>query len=190
MVGYISSTYLLNLSDSVSAQRGFVQDCLFMRKIVNYRVLCPNVMIGMRPRPLRGGERDGQNMGGKSGPPLAGCIQNDGGSYHEDISNPESRYTHPPKQSGRPPFRGQNMTRACSALSGRVAALRHWQGVMLLLVWQAAATAPPVTVDVCMGVGTMRCQVWVGGASHGLPPDIGGCFGGTICTTKEGKETF
>jgi hypothetical protein len=50
LVNYSEPGYLPKLNNSISALRDCIRDSLFTRRVSNYRVLCPNKMIGLGPR--------------------------------------------------------------------------------------------------------------------------------------------
>jgi hypothetical protein len=47
---YRQPSYLSRLGDAIHALRDNIRDCLFTRHVVNFRVLCPNKMIGVGQR--------------------------------------------------------------------------------------------------------------------------------------------
>ncbi len=50
LVNYREQSYLPSLNNSISALRDCIRDSLYTRRVSNYRVLCPNKMMGLGPR--------------------------------------------------------------------------------------------------------------------------------------------
>jgi hypothetical protein len=94
---YRTPGFLPRLGTSVTALR----DALFVKKVNNFRVLCPNKMIGVGQRKMEPSDEEAAKTAALWGPNpvhpssaayrmMADCIEN-------DINNPEARYTNPAK---------------------------------------------------------------------------------------------
>ncbi len=74
VTNYRTTGFLPRLGSAVADLRDFIRDALFVKKVKNFRVLCPNKMIGveqLKTRALgRGGGEDGCTLGTQPSPPL------------------------------------------------------------------------------------------------------------------------
>ncbi len=93
--------YLPRLGDAIHALRDGIRDTLFTKRIDNFRVLCPNRMIGVGQR--RGIPSDEEAAASAA---LLGTdpVHPTGAAYRmmvdlieKDLSNADARYTNPPK---------------------------------------------------------------------------------------------
>ncbi len=105
-VNYREPGYLPRLNSSISALRDCIRDSLFTRGVSNYRVLCPNKMIGVGPR--TGGISDSEakehadRWVGDPVYPLAAAYRKMAEDISEDLSNAVARYTNPAKATIKP----------------------------------------------------------------------------------------
>ncbi len=103
LVNYCEPGYLPKLNNSISALRDSIRDSLFARRVSNYRVLCPNKMIGLGPR--TGGISDNEarehadRWGRDPVHPTAAAYQKIADDLNIDLSNIEARYTNPAKDT-------------------------------------------------------------------------------------------
>jgi hypothetical protein len=103
LVNYCEPGYLPKLNNSISALRDCIRDSLFTRRVSNYRVLCPNKMIGLGPR--IGGISDNEarehanRWGSDPVHPTAAAYQKIAEDLNTDLSNIDARYTNPAKDT-------------------------------------------------------------------------------------------
>ncbi len=122
--------YLPRLGDAIHALRDSIRDTLFTKRIDNFRVPCPNRMIGVGQR--RGVPSDKEAAASAA---LWGTdpVHPTGAAYRmmadlieKDLSNADARYTNPPKtaSNGKQPCPDLSRERAewirgCSAVTAR-----------------------------------------------------------------------
>ncbi len=99
VVNYRSAGFLPKLGDAIAVLRDFIRDALFVKKIPNFRVLCPNRMIGVGQRRQEPSDEEAAKSAALWGPdpvhPISAayCVIAD--SLETDIWNTEARYTNP-----------------------------------------------------------------------------------------------
>jgi hypothetical protein len=122
--------YLPRLGNAIHALRDGIRDTLFTKRIDNFRVLCPNRMIGVGQR--RGVPSDEEAATSAA---LWGTdpVHPTGAAYHmmadlieKDLSNADARYTNPPKNASNNKRPRPNLSReraewikGCSAATAR-----------------------------------------------------------------------
>jgi hypothetical protein len=94
--------FLPRLGATVAGLRDFIQDALFVKKIPNFRVLCPNKMIGVGQRKQEPTDEEAAKTAALWGPdpvhPSSAAYRVIAGSLETDIKNTDARYTNPTKQ--------------------------------------------------------------------------------------------
>jgi hypothetical protein len=91
--------YLPRTGESVSALRDHERDSLFTRKVPNFRVLCPNRMIGMGQRRIEPSDDEAAKTAALWGPDpvhltvAAYRVMTD--TLESDMQNSDLRYTNP-----------------------------------------------------------------------------------------------
>jgi hypothetical protein len=149
-------------------------------------------MIGMRLRPggIPSEARETAKIWGKNPvQPSQAAYKMMAEDIMSDVANPESRYPNPPKESGPSPVKrpkyDQSLQRAEWVSGCSVAPARHD-----VIAGVVGRSHRPAGYRGCMcGRGHYPAPGLSGLSLSWTPPDIGGCFAGTVCTTKEGKET-
>ncbi len=122
--------YLPRLGDAIHALRDGIRDTLFTKRIDNFRVLCPNRMIGVGQR--RGVPSDEEAAasaalwGTDPVLPTSAAYRMMADLIEKDLSNVDARYTNPPKNvnNDKQPCPDLSRKRAewvrgCSAASAR-----------------------------------------------------------------------
>jgi hypothetical protein len=101
LVNYSEHGYLPRLNTAISALRDCIRDSLYTKRVSNYRVLCPNKMVGLGPR--IGGISDDEarehacRWGDDPVHPTAAAYQKIAEDLSSDLSNTDARYTNPAK---------------------------------------------------------------------------------------------
>jgi hypothetical protein len=101
---YSAKHYLSALGDAVHALRDHIRDCLFTRRVPNFRVLCPNRMIGVGQRRQTPSDDEAAKAAALWGNNpvhltaaayrcMADCLMT-------DIQNEEAKYTNPSRRTG------------------------------------------------------------------------------------------
>jgi hypothetical protein len=68
VINYHTPGYLPKLGTAVTALRDYIRDALFVKKIYNFRVLCPNKMIGVGQRKLKPSDKEAAKTAALWGP--------------------------------------------------------------------------------------------------------------------------
>jgi hypothetical protein len=101
---YRSPHYLSALGDAVHALRDHIRDCLFTRRVPNFRVLCPNRMIGVGQRRQIPSDDEAAKAaalwGNNPVHPTAAAYRCMVDCLMTDIQNEEARYTNPSRPVG------------------------------------------------------------------------------------------
>jgi hypothetical protein len=99
---YRSPGYLPALGDAVHALRDSIRDSLFTRRTQNFRVLCPNKMIGVGQRSQAPSDEEAARTAAMWGSnpvhPSAAAYRCMAEHLEKDVLNIEARYTNPGKQ--------------------------------------------------------------------------------------------
>ncbi len=127
---YKEQNYLPKLNIAISGLRDFICDSLYIRRASNYRILCPNNMIGLGPQ--SGGISDSEarefsDLWGSDAvhPSQAACCKM-AEDLVADLMNEEARYTNlvrPPKQDALKWQRVDDSLHRAAWVSGCPAAL-------------------------------------------------------------------
>jgi hypothetical protein len=99
LTNYSAASYLPNLGVGVYSLREFIRDSLYVRRASNFRVICPNRMLNIRPGITDEEAREAASLWGDNpvhpSPRAYSTIAN---KLEEDLES-EARYTNPPKES-------------------------------------------------------------------------------------------
>ncbi len=99
-VNFKASGYLPALGSNIFRLRDYIRDALFTKRTSNYRVLCPNRMLGIGAHLS---DEDAQKIGGLWGPdpvhPSQEAYKVLAASIEDDLCCSEARYTNPPKEA-------------------------------------------------------------------------------------------
>jgi hypothetical protein len=99
-VNFKASGYLPALGSNIFHLRDYIRDALFTKRTANYRLLCPNRMLGIGAHLS---DEDAQKIGGLWGPdpvhPSHEAYKVLATSIEDDLSCSEARYTNPPKET-------------------------------------------------------------------------------------------
>jgi hypothetical protein len=101
---YSSSSYLPGLGASVFKLREFIRDSLFTKRTSNFRVICPNRMLGLGP--LLDDEKAteiSELWGRDAVHPLPAAYETITAVMEKDIADDSARYINPPKSAPGPP---------------------------------------------------------------------------------------
>jgi hypothetical protein len=129
-VNYSTPNYLSSLGDSIHALRDNIRDSLYTRKISNFRVLCPNRMIGVGQRKQVPSDEEAAKAaalwGNNPVHPTAAAYRCMADCLIADIQNAEAKYTNPCRPMGglkRPKIdlsqERDNWVTGCSAAAPR-----------------------------------------------------------------------
>jgi lysophospholipase L1-like esterase len=101
LVNYRTTGYLPKLGDAIAALRDHVRDALFVKKIPNFRVLCPNKMVGVGKTKHETTDEEAAKTAAVWGPdpvhPTSAAYRLIAEALEADIENPDARYTNPGK---------------------------------------------------------------------------------------------
>ncbi len=101
LVNYHTTGYLPKLGDRIAALRDAIRDALFVKKAQNFRVLCPNKMVGVGQRRQEPTDEEAAKTAALWGPdpvhPTGAAYRLIADALESDIENPDSRYTNPGK---------------------------------------------------------------------------------------------
>ncbi len=101
VVNYRTVGFLPKLGDTIAALCDFIRDALFVKKVPNFRVLCPNRMVGVGQRKQEPTDEEAAKMATLWGPdpvhPTSAAYRMIADSLESDIRNTESRHTNPGK---------------------------------------------------------------------------------------------
>jgi hypothetical protein len=107
---YSSSSYLPNLGASVFRLREFIRDSLFTKRSSNFRVICPNRMLGLGPMLDDQKANEISDLWGRDAVhPLPAAYEAIAGVLDKDISDDGARYINPPRASSGPPSKKQRI---------------------------------------------------------------------------------
>jgi hypothetical protein len=129
-VNYSTPSYLSSLGDAVHALRDNIRDCLYTRRISNFRVLCPNRMIGVGQRKQVPSDEEAAKAaalwGNNPVHPTVAAYRCMADCLISDIQNEEAKYTNPYRPMGglkRPKIdlsqERDNWVTGCSAAAPR-----------------------------------------------------------------------
>jgi hypothetical protein len=111
LTNYHTSGYLPKLGDAIAALRDAIRDALFVKKIQNFRVLCPNKMVGVGQRREEPSDEEAAKTAALWGPdpvhPTGAAYRVIAEALDTDAANPDARYTNPGKtapQSKKPRY--------------------------------------------------------------------------------------
>jgi hypothetical protein len=91
-------SYLPNLGVRVYSLREFIRDSLYVRRASNFRVICPNRMLNIRPGLTDEEAREGVSLWGDNPVhPSAHAYCMIANKLEEDLES-EARFTNPPKE--------------------------------------------------------------------------------------------
>ncbi len=125
VTNYHTAGFLPRLGSAVTDLRDFIRDALFVK---NFRVLCPNKMIGVGQQKQEPSDEEAAKTAALWGPnpvhPSSAAYRTMADCIMEDINNPEARYTNPAKHdhNAKRPRHDPSQDRA-SWVSGCSAAL-------------------------------------------------------------------
>jgi hypothetical protein len=109
-INYSAPNYLPTLSSNIFRLREHIRDALFMRRTSNFRVLCPNRMLGLGP-PLE--DEKAQEISAQWGSdavhPLPVAFEIMATALENDVADLGARYINPPKTHGGPPTKKQRI---------------------------------------------------------------------------------
>ncbi len=101
---YSSSSYLPCLGSNVFKLREFIRDSLFTRRTVNFRVICPNRMLGLGPMLDDDKANEISELWGRDTVhPLLAAYETMASVMDKDISDEGARYINLPKLAAGPP---------------------------------------------------------------------------------------
>jgi hypothetical protein len=101
--GYLQSKagYLQSLGTATNVLKEYIRDSLYMRHTSNFRVLCPNRILGIGQRRGEMAIEDARELatlwGGDPVHPSGAAYQVIADGLTQDIANVEARFTNPPK---------------------------------------------------------------------------------------------
>jgi hypothetical protein len=102
LTNYRSPGYLPRLGEAVAALRDHIRDAFFMRRVSNFRVLCPNRMFGMGLRRQDISDEEASRTAALWGPdpvhPTSVAYRMIAEAIEADLQDLDARYTNPPKQ--------------------------------------------------------------------------------------------
>ncbi len=101
---YSAPNYLPALGSNIFRLQEHIRDALYTRTISNFRVLCPNRMLGLGPalEDEKAKEISAQ-WGSDAVHPLPVAYEIMATALENDVSDQGSRYINPPKSQGGPP---------------------------------------------------------------------------------------
>jgi hypothetical protein len=101
LTNYRTAGYLQSLGTATSVLKEFIRDSLYTRHTSNFRVLCPNKILGMGQRraelPIEDARELANLWGSDPVHPSGAAYKVVADGLSKDIANPEARYTNPPK---------------------------------------------------------------------------------------------
>ncbi len=104
LTNYKETGYLPKLGGAIAALREYVRDSLYTRHTSNFRVLCPNKILGIGQRrdemPMDNARELAATWGGDPVHPAKGAYKIITEGILKDLSNADSRYTNPPRPLG------------------------------------------------------------------------------------------
>jgi hypothetical protein len=100
-VNYHTADFLPRLGDAIASLRDSIRDALFVRKVPNFRVLCPNRMIGVGQRKQEPTDEEAAKTAALWGSdpvhPTSAAYRLIAESLEEDLRDDDARYTNPIK---------------------------------------------------------------------------------------------
>ncbi len=104
LTNYNETGYLPKLGGAIAALREYVRDSLYTRHTSNFRVLCPNKILGIGQHrdemPMEEARELAATWGGDPVHPAKGAYKIIMEGILKDLSNADSRYTNPPRLVG------------------------------------------------------------------------------------------
>jgi lysophospholipase L1-like esterase len=104
-INYHTAGYLPKLGDAIAALRDAIRDSLFVKKVQNFRVLCPNKMVGVGQRREEPSDEEAAKTAALWGPdpvhPTAAAYRVIAEALDTDAANPDARYTNPGRKDTR-----------------------------------------------------------------------------------------
>jgi hypothetical protein len=101
---YSSLNYLPALGSNIFRLRDHIRDALYTRRTSNFRVLCPNRMLGLGPALEDEKAREiSDQWGSDAVHPLPVAYGIMAAAIESDIADSSARYINPPKSQGGPP---------------------------------------------------------------------------------------
>jgi hypothetical protein len=101
---YSSSSYLPCLGANVFRLREFIRDSLFTKRTCNFRVICPNRMLGLGPMLDDEKATEISELWGRDAVhPLPAAYEAMAAVLDKDIADKGARYINPPKTAAGPP---------------------------------------------------------------------------------------
>ncbi len=101
LINYHTAGYLPKLGDAIAALRDAIRDALFVKKIQNFRVLCPNKMVGVEQRREEPIDEEAAKTAALWDPdpvhPTGAAYRVIAEALETDAANPDARYTNPGK---------------------------------------------------------------------------------------------
>ncbi len=105
VTNYRTVGYLPRLGSATSALKDFIRDSFYMRRIQNFRVVCPNKILGIGQRqselPIEDARLLADLWGGDPVHPANAAYKVIAEGILKDINASESRYTNPPKNKAQ-----------------------------------------------------------------------------------------
>jgi hypothetical protein len=131
---YTSPNYLPALGSNIFRLREHIRYALFARRTSNFRMLCPNRVLGLGPllEEEKANEISAQ-WGKDTVHPLPAAYEIMATTIENDVSNTGARYIKQPKQHGGPLQKNKKSTTASSDKAGWTAALQPYLGETLCL---------------------------------------------------------
>jgi hypothetical protein len=104
---YREKNFLPKLNMAISGLRDSIRDTLYIRRIQNFRVLCPNKMIGLGPRQADISDSEAKEFaelwGDNPVHPSTAAYRKMAHDLEADLLTPEARYTNPVRSGDRSP---------------------------------------------------------------------------------------
>ncbi len=100
-VNYHTVGFLPRLGDAIASLRDSIRDALFVKKVPNFQVLCPNRMIGVGQRRQEPSDEEAAKAAALWGSdpvhPTSAAYRLIAESLEEDLRDEDARYTNPTK---------------------------------------------------------------------------------------------
>ncbi len=104
-INYRLPGYLPRLGDSIHLLRDSIRDSLFTKHVPNFRVLCPNKMIGVGQRKEEPSDEEAAASAALWGidpvHPTGAAYRVIADNIEKDLANPDAKYTNPPRAPQR-----------------------------------------------------------------------------------------
>ncbi len=108
---YREKNYLPKLNMAISGLRDYIRDALYIRRISNYRVLCPNKMIGLGPRSADISDMEAKEFaelwGDNPVHPSLAASRKMATDLVNDLLDQDARYTNPTRHGASVPAKRQ-----------------------------------------------------------------------------------